>query len=1565
MGGTAGGGGSGATATANLNAGSVIATSGFGSIGMLMQSIGGGGGNASNAAGGGLFASVTVGGTGGSGGNAGTVQVTATDATVATQGAISPGIVAQSIGGGGGAGGSAFSGSVGAGFSVSAAVGGSGANGGTGGAASVNVIGGSVKTGQSPLMQGTGPGVAGGCTALPCNQLPADNFGVVVQSVGGGGGIAGNATAEAMAIGVPTEDSVSVTATFTLGGSGGSGQDGGTAAFGLSNGGSIETAGQGSTGVVVQSIGGGGGQGGDSTSNSAAVGYGKNAIPGGSGWGMTGTIEVGGSGGSAGNGGNVVLAMGGTASASASSTTADTGSSVGTTSITTYGDHSTAIVAQSIGGGGGNAGWGAGNTQSFGEPTTASLTVGLGARGGLGGVGGTVTANLYSGSIVTWGSSSHGLLAQSVSGGGGTSVGGSFNIVQSFSKANSPITVKPGFNMTLGGEGVPGQDGGQVNATIGASIITKGGNAVGVLAQSIAGGGGVGGSAGADGSADNPIIPSKAIDTTMDALKAREAGSELGALIPDMNNSGSLPSIDPTFGLAIGGTGGQGGDGGQVTVNQNGPITTYGDWSHGILAQSVGGGGGMGGTGAATGTGGIPELTVNVTHAIGGRGGATGSGGPVNIAFGGATPAVTTMGFGAAGVVGQSIGGGGGAGADGSDQATGIISIGAGTASGANGAGGSGQAVSFTTSNSGAAAIATSGDAADGVVLQSIGGGGGLGGAGSSQYQQSWTSASNGSLTLQVGGASSANGTGGNVTFDSTGGPLSISTTGNYAYGILAQSIGGGGGAVSAIATTPNITTQIGGTSSVGGANAGNVNVTLANNSTISTAGYSAFGIMAQSIGGGGGLIRVIGDTSTPPQLDTGSSGSTQQSQPAVGGGGNVSVTVDPTSSVTASGYGAYGIFAQSINGGGGFIANGDVMYAGAPQQDFCADQPGGECAESAESSTVSVDVQGTVSALGSNAGAIFAQAAGYASGDAKISVSGTVQGNTTTNEAGNNTTQTALIQMDTPDGSNLLTVTPGGHVTASSIDGVFGNAVQSLSGMGTVELEGVLTGSLLLRDGKFNVHPGGVHNSGSTTQAGQVVNAGTINVGVPLSSVSSTLVDTVTGDYTQTSQGVLGVTVDSLRTAAGRMNVNGTANMDGVISPSAISLLPGEFTVLTAGTLQGSADAVDSLVIDWGARRSGNQISLTPNANYKPAGVKLTDSQTSLANYMNREWSSANPGAAYRNAGFSRITDAKSYTKALNSVSAKATQAQSIALANSSWTILGSSMSCPVFVASNTLMGEGNCVWGKIDGRWSDQSASGDTQAYDVSSTTYRFGGQHQIAPEWYLGGSLAVGQTWAHMNGGSSGDGDVYDGSITLKHIVGPWQFAGSVAVANGNFDVSRHVDVAGDVATLRGDPSVTMVGARIRVGYEFAHEDWYVKPYGDVDLVYTNMPGFNESGDSNYALNVRGSQQTNVAFTPMLEFGRRMNLDPKTTLRAYAAFGASIRPSAGYTVRSSFTNGLSSDGTFTDHVSAPDVLGKVDMGLQIYRANGFEVKAGYTVDFGSHYVSQTASARFAYHF
>jgi uncharacterized protein YhjY with autotransporter beta-barrel domain len=1571
----------GGAVTATLNQGTTISTTGDLAAGVIMQSIGGGGGNGGNASSDGLFASVAVGGTAGKGSAGGTVNLNATGATITTAGSHSAGLVAQSIGGGGGTGGAALSGSIGAGFDTSVSVGGNGGSGANGGSVGVTLAGTTVSTGQnSILVNGSGSTLPLPCNqtpsqpqgqSSPCNGLPVDSFGVLVQSIGGGGGIGGTAMAQSIAVSVPVTgegDQASLSIAVGVGGKGQGGGDGGTAQFSLSNGSTLTTYGQGSIGALVQSVGGGGGAGGDSSASASTIGF-PNSVPDGQDA-PAGQIAftMGASGGAGGNGGTVQVALGGTVSGGAD----QSGSAA--TSVTTYGDFADAVVAQSIGGGGGNAGAGGGTTQDYGTGNSTSFSFALGAQGGSGGNGGAVTVDTYSGSsIATFGSSALGIVAQSIGGGGGTSQAGSFSVAQSFKPDGANSMLKPGLSITMGTQGAGGGDGGAVTVNSQSPIATLGGDADGILAQSIGGGGGLSGSAGSDASGDNPFIK---------ALNGREWQSDINNYI----NDGSGPQYDLTLSVAIGGSGGDGGDGGAVSTTVAAPISTLGDWASGIIAQSVGGGGGKGGSAVATGTGGTSEVTINLNYALGGGGGPGGTGGDVTVGLGqGAS--ISTAGFGAAGVVGQSIGGGGGIAGDGSDSATGLISVG-GSGSGnsidciqgtnycakTDGGGGGAGTVDFEVPNGDSASIITHGDGADGVVLQSIGGGGGLGGAGSSWWTSNGTPSQTGTLTLVAGGGSNASGNGNTVTFNSDGGSVPITTNGNGAFGILAQSIGGGGGLVSATPTVTSPTIQLGGE---GSGNGGTVNVNLSGGSEIVTWSDAAFGIAAQSIGGGGGVIRLVGNYDNAPSLATGSTTDTLQTRPASGNGGDVTVTLAPGSKINANTGGSIGVFAQSVGGGGGLILNGNQIYAGAPLQGT------GSCSKGCAGGDVTVNVEGSASGQGANGIGVFAQSAGYGSGGSiNVNVSGEVYGGGGIGSG---------IQIDGLTSTNKVTVSSGGSISSPNA-GSNTVAIRASQGSVTVDNSGSITGSLvgnipvngnavnaaplvqaapdiqansLVQEGArsftLNNNPGGIYNAGADVQ-GDVVNRGTVNLGLP-GELRSTR---VTGDFIQTGEGRLGVTVDSLNKTAGHLQVDGTATLDGKIVPTALTLLPGALPVVSADHLVSTADGLDSMLFHWDTAQSGNTLTLAPRSDFKPGDVALNDSQSSLAGYYGRAWDNGDKAFATRFAELSTINDRSDYKAALDAWSSKAAHAQSIALANSAGTILGAAMSCPVFIDDSVLLGEDNCAWAKVTGRWTDQSSTSDTQGYYVSGTTYRIGAQHEIAPDWYLGASFGFGQSWARMDGGSSGNGDTYDGSVTVKRVMGPWQFAGSVAFAGGSFEADRRVDIPGIASeTLKSDPSIFLAGGRLRAAYEFAFQDWYIRPYGDLDVVYTDLPGFEEKGDDLYALDVRGSSKTSVALSPMVELGGRLDLDPETALRAYVAFGMSYQPDNTRTIHSSFAGASSANGTFSDHIDSPDVLGRIDVGLQLFRAGGFELKGEYSADIGGSFLSQSASARAAYHF
>jgi len=1522
-GGSGGNGGFGNSVAVTLGPGGSLTTGGDFAAGIIAQSVGGGGGNGGYGKSVGPFIAAAIGGFGGSAGNGGDVTVT-NNQTVKTTGEQSLGILAQSVGGGGGNGGAANAYSIGFGLSVSIAAGGSGGAAGNGQGVTVN---------NNATLSTVGP----------------DSIGIVAQSIGGGGGNGGAATAKSFAIGLPEIPAFSFSATL-----GGSGAGGGSAgAVAITSAGNLITVGDGAYGLLAQSIGGGGGNGGDSTAGAYAIEAASQTVKLG--------VALGAAGGFAGSG-NTVSVSNGISSVCSSCVSA----------ISTGGRNAPGLAAQSIGGGGGTSTTGSASTSSPNLGGTTGTAVGinlaLGAAGGSGGVASTVTvSNGAASTITTIGSGSQGILAQSIGGGGGNAGGGS----SSGSGDNVDV------NVTLGGSAGFGSVGGEVIVTNAGAIATgktvqfdgftfaSGGDAVGILAQSIGGGGGSAGSSDAAASITAAGQVEDAFNTPADSYSAN---------------------------VSVGGQGGAGGSADSVQVGNAGTISTLGIGAYGIAAQAIGGGGGSAGsaTAAANSVLGGGSTTTNEAgkvspvgntysagFTIGGSGGAAGDGGAVTVAN---TGGILTAGYGAHAIIAQSIGGGGGIGAEGTVNNTTTIGIGAGI-NGSSGASGSGGTVTISNSST---LLATLGDDAFGILAQSIGGGGGVGSAGCTNSNAAgvqgfsatrcfgngneasgniapWNDSSD--LSFSVGGGAGASGTGGAVSVTENG---AIVTTGARSVGIAAQSIGGGGGLSVATAVNLNGAVMQDNPGQNGGA-AGNVDVTLASTGSITTSGAGGWGILAQSIGGGGG---VVGDlslsiTSIPASNTLPMTGNNQAS--------SGSVSVAAAGNIITTGANAHGIVAQAVGGGGG-IAAGCCQSATATLVMGNSAQVYGIGAGSFSGTGGSVTITqtgGTIRTSGVGSIGILAQSSGNSSNTSpiNITVGGAVIGGTNSGSTGIGAAG-ILVSGGASGAASSNTITITGSV--STMDGAAGTAIIAGYGVTNVVNSGNLTGSVDLGSTPGSISNSGTFNTGASAVAGSLTNSGTVNL-FGTGRIGAT---SLSSSFTQTGTGDLVVDINPQTGKADILNIAGSASLAGMVTPVPVVVMPGSAQIISApGGITGNVTLPSSLLFQWNGFFTGSGgvntgYSISSSANFTPGSVSLTASQQSLASNFASAWANADPSYATKFTYLSQLNSPSAYAAVLNALSPKATQAQLSAVVNNAGAMLGAAMSCPVFVEQSMLLGEDNCAWAKVTGQWTNQTANGDVQGYNVSGVTYRLGAQHAFAPDWYLGATFGLSQTWASMDGGSTSSGTIYDGSVSLKHTMGPWLFAGSLAIAGGSFHTNRAVSLPGGGglppvnATLQSDQSFFLAGGRLRAAYEFAFSNWYLRPYGDLDVIHTNTPGFQESGRTDFALNVQGNSHTSVAFAPMVEFGGKIALGDMI-LRPYVAAGARFLPDNKRWVDASLFGALPGTGTFRTYTELPSALASVDVGLQLYRAGSFEARAEYSVKGANNYLSQTAAARVAYHF
>ncbi|MBN9361173.1 autotransporter outer membrane beta-barrel domain-containing protein [Devosia sp.] len=1471
------------TGTATL-VGDKIVRTGNGAHALYAQSVGGGGGSGGFAGAGVLsiaptgsaaaFA-VAVGGRGGTGGNAGIVEVSNTGDAVKTYGDGADGIHAQSVGGGGGDGGFglALATAVGAApesksLALSVAIGGKGGAAGYGEAVTVDNQGaittyGTYSNGIYAQSTGGGGGsggfavaFAGSFTTAPDStsialgvsiggsgagggegrKVTVTNSGVITtvgdnsngiyaQSIGGGGGNGGFAASGTISI-APKPDSQPFSAAVAVGGSGGSGGIGGMVE--LDNSGKIVTYGKESIGILAQSIGGGGGNGGMSVVGQIDAGTGNSGKIG---------VSVGGGGGVGTDGGIVEVTnrLGGT--------------------INTYGFGSHGIKAQSIGGGGGNGGMAIYGGLGFsGQETSVSIGVAVGGNGGGGGDGKKVTV-INDGAIDTEGDTATGIFAQSVGGGGGDG-GGSFTGLMGVSNVNNEYKDAMTVNVavSVGGKGGAAGDGGEVEVTnsgtietgtatlVDGQIVRTGNEGYGIFAQSVGGGGGIGGRA----NSVNIIAGAKC---------------SLPLVCEGAKSSGNNVSLTAT----VGGDGGSAGDGKNVTVDNTGVITTWGDGGIGIVAQSIGGGGGIGGNGIL-GTGEVSPVPVellflpvgqtkiykDISVTVGGNGGANGDGGVVDVDN---SKNITTHGADADGIFAQSVGGGGGSSGAGGRAvigATGKIGVG-----GKGGAAGDGGDV--YVSNLLNAKIETFGIASNGIFAQSVGGGGGRAGnvnrmmAGGVDVPLVGHLDVNLGIGLAFGQGGGDGGDGGIVQVDATG---TIITHGDSSAGIFAQSVGGGGGVLGELGNDLPVLNllswHVGSNGDAG--SAGEVTVDL--DGTVKTAGNSATGIFAQSTGGTGTAgkvtVAVTGSVQTAailssedisgglPTRGLGSVGIMAQSA-GWGGNGDVEITLDSATGIVSGGRSA-------------------VVFNDITQPDKYAEYVGvGVWIIDGNNNTVTN--RGTIT----TAGGVDSGMAIYATGS---------------------------------DPNNLISARQqkGGNEAISN----FGTVTGSIDlGVGTNSFVNENDGTVA-----------GTFNSGRFVKLGDgnlLTNNGWMSTG----GKSKVMTTAINGDMVQGSAGIYGVDLDLAKSSlpgevaqageADLIDIDGTLTLAGKVDLTLLNMgnaKPGDFQVVIARSGTELIDngielaAPKSIVAQYEIFTQDNLIPGIDTELVLSYGIDfdvdgLNPNQSAIGEYINAfQLAGGSDALEPVVASLFQIPDLETYQETLDKLSPEPYLINETLAMLAGLQFENSLMSCKV---QDGVDAEGQCAWAAVNQRKTERAETDTNLGFAQTSYGLSAGAQARIDEHFVAG----IGGSWEDIgtesNDNVSSTGNRFQGGAVFKGVWGNTVVAGAITGGWSSQNVSRFVDMPlGPSYVLEGTQDIGFASAHVRVSHSIEQDNWYVRPMVDVGVTQVSVADFAETGGP-VALEIEGHDETYVTVAPSIELGGQMDLGEEAILRSFIRVGA----------------------------------------------------------------------------
>jgi hypothetical protein len=1568
IGGGGGVGGDGGVVTVNSHA--LIETHNDRAYAVQAQSIGGGGGaggfsaavTAALSSGKPIGVAASIGGSGGAGGDGKDVTVTS-DLGAVTHGEDAHGLIAQSIGGGGGSGGFSISGALTQGTStigVSAAIGGSGGSAGDAGVVRVTTDG--VTTTEG-----------------------ARAYGVFAQSVGGGGGDGG--FAGALTGGLSSTDNIAIG--VSVGGSGGSagiGRD-----VYVTNNGKVGTTGDGATAVFAQSVGGGGGTGGMAVSAALGGAKSKNI-----------SLAFGGSGGGGGKGGDVHVTS--------------------TDLVVTEGDDAIAIFAQSVGGGGGAGGAAGALAMSGGEST--NLAMNMGGSGATGSIGGDVTVD-NSGTVVTHGEQSHGIFAESIGGGGGH--GGMAGIDEnqwSDYMAGGAGTVSLGsgsnnISVALGGAGGTGNDGGVVKVTNSGVVATTGeSQANAIHAQSIGGGGGDAGvSTAASGSFGQGRNGTYAI-----ALGGTGGAAGDGKLV-QVFNSGSLSTVGgnatgivaqsvggggggggdargfslsfskkaagtskaTSVNLSIGGSGGAAGQGGEVNVTNSGQILTLGGDSHGVFAQSVGGGGGRGGLISTQGEEVVTFLDMankgeakGGQIAIGGSGAGGGDGGLVTV---GNSGLIWTKGKDAHGVFAQSVGGGGG---DGGSGLAGEVSIG-----GQGGVAGDGGEVRVTNSGT----IVTEGALSRGVFAQSVGGGGGTGGAtdydGDDTYSYSKglsdTMKVVGNLTatkdlidsfsqpawgVSIGGTGGSAGDGGVVKVDNSG---AIYTSGRLSHGIMAQSVGGGGGTGGEGTITgvgQIVFSGVGGTAGDGG------DVTVTNSGLIQTSGYGAYGIFAQSVGGGGG---VAGDTSLGIASwgDLGPFGGEDYSgygklsvNPLDGyGGDGGDVTVTNTGDIILLGEGSVGIFAQSVGGGGGLFGSGlGISFAGSL---------GG----TGDAGTVTVIQNGNIWTGGKNGiGAFLQSQAGdidpVSAPAAPVASSSSLAAPAVSAFAPKDIV--ATLNGDVRGGSvyGKGVLVDGGKNNVITLNGVV-SAASNLAIVGTTGNDAIISNVGVIGNIDLGTGTNSFHNTATSTLVSLdyvKLNGGLLKTDGVFTPGGNGLVQTtrVEGDFKQTASGVFLADLDLGKTGkAGeidRLDVTGKLDLKGkfilqIADPGHI--LPGDHTATIlngAGALTSSGlqlVAPTSSIATFELKTTADDLNLHYVVDFSPAGFNVN--RTAVGDHIN------NIQLAGSSTGFAPVAAElfwePSQTALANYYDSFSPEAYADQVAVTNFAIAGftdSLMSCPAAPGQVAASPEG-CVWAKAGGRLVKLDATAQDMAFEERATGLSGGFEGEVAPHWRVGAAASAESLRTGIETRTNGSGERYQFGVVAKRVQGPLTAALAFDTGMSSLETRRAVLLPSGLRMAEAKQRQTFQALTARISYRLGEERLYAKPIAELSHSRIKTDAFAEAGAG--ALNLVAPEQKDRAtrLSAKLEVGGEF-MQGVTAIRPYARVGATTTLSGKAPLfTAAFESAPGPSGQFSVAGRLDKTTLDTELGVSIVGAKGASAKLNWSGQFGDRVSNQSLAVKF----
>lgn len=669
--------------------------------------------------------------------------------------------------------------------------------------------------------------------------------------------------------------------------------------------------------------------------------------------------------------------------------------------------------------------------------------------------------------------------------------------------------------------------------------------------------------------------------------------------------------------------------------------------------------------------------------------------------------------------------------------------------------------------------------------------------------------------------------------------------------------------------------------------------------------------------------------------------------------------SVNSSGAISTTGDQAYGINSSSSDSSASIISNGAISTSGRSALGLYG---------WSSWNAVSIEANGAISTTGGDAHGIF----GYGSVGVTITSRGAI-----TTTGGN---AYGIFGYGAGVGNVSVDITSTGSVTSSGNGAYAVYVLRSSAATATINNAGTVTGDVYLTGASgssFNNLAGGVFNSGGIANLNGLTlnNAGTVSPG----GTGTIRTTTLTGNYVQTSTGVLKVDADWTGNggagAADRLAITGTAALAGTVVVNPINFpttggLTKQFTILTAdhGITNNGITIANTAAVNYALLfPDANTMNVRATINFQGVGLNnLTLNQNSVGGNLNTILGGgtqlpfmtslmqipAGGGLGGALNQLSPIGDGGSFSTAMNTGNTFGQQLLSCRMAGEE-------------TDTNRFIREGQCVWARVNARRFENGGRGDGAGYRENALFYSAGAQVKVAPDWRIGGGLGYETLGLTSDTNASSNGERLHVGGVVKYNPGPWLFAAGVTGGWGWHDNRRSVSFGGFGASATSSSESSFHASRLTAAYLLSRGALYLKPQVELASTHLTRDGYTERGTGGIALRVGKTDATVLSASPSLEIGLESRGAAGGVIRGYVKGGATFRDTDTFVTTASFADAPIGTLPFAISTRTDKSVADIGAGLDIISAGDTALRIQYDGQLGSRTTLHSGGAKLSVRF